>query len=1300
MAEFRIDQPGGAGMGTAGVARVDLQPGHVIELHATSPAPGAGITYTWEILDKVACNASLTATTGSSVNIGTLGADITAPAAFLVRLTANDHGTISTVDRVVAVRSTYAAIRPPVFGEDAPQSQRIGSYDATKSKDNAVYANRAGLGASGQNPFGWREWAWELVKAIEQNAHDVANIPPPADRHLVYDPLGTPSVNVFTTPASLVAAIPTFEGPVFVDLKANLTVPTAPYSWPNIEFHGKQTGGARTVLNLGGATITAGRVIVKSCDVTWTNLTNAPIVLTSTAEGRFDLVDCTAAPSGGSTQPLAQVDASSYGFMILDDVTATGPIAVVAALGTLHVMHKTRVSITGTAYTGAGTTVLYDEMTASSSSYVDTAAPVLGVSTTQDAVDQTKARFDVMQEPSGFPATGKPTLTFTDGTRTLALAPSVGGSYDVYVKGRKFTKTSDSVNWTNVEGVHVFYYNASGVLSHDDTGLSYLPTVLAAGYAVVSLIYWDATNGASIYRADERHGLTMDNVTHAHLHISLGTQWISGLALGPTVDQDGSLAAHAEISVTNGVIRDEDLSFSITSGSPQVLSLPAQIPVLYRSGVSGYWRMKAASNYPFIEPGTPGYAGTLPAYNQYTGGSWQLTPLTNNDYFLAHIFATNDIRYPILAVAGNARYSGVSSARTGALTEISTLLVQDIFAEFKALGSIIYQTSSSYTNASKARARSTSDGGSYVDFRTRQASTAGPAVTVHANLVGLDADDHTQYILAAGTRAFSGDQSMGGHKLTDLGTPTQSTDAATKGYVDALPPAMIKIYFSPGDPSPPAGVLTTWAQVAAEITATRLLYPGFGVAVVLDGSSTGYVIDVTAGAYDWERVTFESDFHTLNFKTGAVVTSFTGVVFKNTQLTTDATTGASPFTAYLNPQTSVITFDGGGMYDSGPGYIPVVRSASGTGGLYINLYNAAGFYQSGATASSVLDANGGQVYLYLDTNTYVENRTISSSNAGSRIDLLYISASSDSGSTRSTAAFEASHPLWTLGTITSANTAEASKVKFAATGNVSSTNVQSAIAELDSEKVAGPAASTDRAIATYNGTGGKTVFDNPLAVINSSGQLGLNVSPAYRLDVASGAAGTAAVARFASNDGTAKLFTYNATPEAAITGAPGDLCLDTTNGKLYIKNTGTGNTGWVEAGSGAGGIYRISVGKYTIVTGQTGVEVVVGGFAFDPTTETTIKLEALGNFSGNASVLLYEVGNTVSGGTAPVLRSTLTLTMTNNYGYGVKTLTPSASPGTNADQISTAETWYEIRINATTTGVLLGAGLKFGASGS
>lgn len=66
------------------------------------------------------------------------------------------------------------------------------------------------------------------------------------------------------------------------------------------------------------------------------------------------------------------------------------------------------------------------------------------------------------------------------------------------------------------------------------------------------------------------------------------------------------------------------------------------------------------------------------------------------------------------------------------------------------------------------------------------------AVLDHGNLQGLADDDHTQYIRVDGTRAFTGDQSLGGFKITSLANPTLGTDAVNlqtmQNYLNGLKP--------------------------------------------------------------------------------------------------------------------------------------------------------------------------------------------------------------------------------------------------------------------------------------------------------------------------------------------------------------------------------------------------------------------------------------------------------------------------------------------------------------------------------
>jgi hypothetical protein len=160
MAEFRIDQAT-PGAGTPGVARHDLVPGEVITLTATGPV-GPGVTYAWEILDKVGSPAVLSAPTGASVTIGP-APDITQPCAFRIRLTADDNGIVTAQTRIASVRTAAANLRVPLFAESAPSQSTLASNNPAASDDNAVYPDRAGLGSAEQNWRGWAEWAYELT---------------------------------------------------------------------------------------------------------------------------------------------------------------------------------------------------------------------------------------------------------------------------------------------------------------------------------------------------------------------------------------------------------------------------------------------------------------------------------------------------------------------------------------------------------------------------------------------------------------------------------------------------------------------------------------------------------------------------------------------------------------------------------------------------------------------------------------------------------------------------------------------------------------------------------------------------------------------------------------------------------------------------------------------------------------------------------------------------------------------------------------------------------------------------------
>lgn len=72
------------------------------------------------------------------------------------------------------------------------------------------------------------------------------------------------------------------------------------------------------------------------------------------------------------------------------------------------------------------------------------------------------------------------------------------------------------------------------------------------------------------------------------------------------------------------------------------------------------------------------------------------------------------------------------------------------------------------------------DAGGQID-----ASMINDADIDHGNLSGLGDDDHSQYILVAGTRAFTGNQSLGGFKITNMADGVADSDAVNYGQLQA-----------------------------------------------------------------------------------------------------------------------------------------------------------------------------------------------------------------------------------------------------------------------------------------------------------------------------------------------------------------------------------------------------------------------------------------------------------------------------------------------------------------------------------
>jgi hypothetical protein len=327
---------------------------------------------------------------------------------------------------------------------------------------------------------------------------------------------------------------------------------------------------------------------------------------------------------------------------------------------------------------------------------------------------------------------------FVDRVATLSLTGNdlkISGDREFWVVGKRFVKTSDdTITLDTTEGTHYIYYDNTGTLSQTTV----FSISLIESEALVSILYYGLDGW--IYFGEERHGLIMDGATHTYLHQTVGAKYESGLGLSNfVVDGTGNNNTDATYTLASGVIWDEDIRFISAGATPYLGN-----KVYYRTGTT--W----ANNVSII-PVMTGGTGRL-VWNDENGGDWITTEVTDAKYVLIHLFASTDLDYPVIAIIGQNEYSNSSNAREGATTEIGNLIVGDVpMQELVPLGTIIYQTRSSYSNDVKARVISTDTGDDYISW-IGTTITAGVSPSSHQNLTDRDVlDAHTQYTLTGDT---------------------------------------------------------------------------------------------------------------------------------------------------------------------------------------------------------------------------------------------------------------------------------------------------------------------------------------------------------------------------------------------------------------------------------------------------------------------------------------------------------------------------------------------------------------------
>ncbi len=310
---------------------------------------------------------------------------------------------------------------------------------------------------------------------------------------------------------------------------------------------------------------------------------------------------------------------------------------------------------------------------------------------------------------SGFFWPGGPDviLEWDDITRTVTLIPrpSVNPDSDYDPHFRFFSWISkpvlhrrfepESLTLPDEEGLFVIYYDVDPVtrlqaLAYTKNPDEFATANITMDKTVVAWIYWDATTGQALYFGDSRHGSEWPPQLHYWVHKTLNSQRQNGIAIiDATFEGDGTNNADADFGISAGSLWHEDI---FNEAGP--VSTADGLPVWYFDA-NGLPRYVEQPGKKVINTGT----GML-GYNPPGLGIIEATDLNHVIY---HVLATNCIKQPHIVIMGQAEYTTMQEAAAAIDGEIISLREALPHSNLMHIGSLVYQTSESYTNEVKAR---------------------------------------------------------------------------------------------------------------------------------------------------------------------------------------------------------------------------------------------------------------------------------------------------------------------------------------------------------------------------------------------------------------------------------------------------------------------------------------------------------------------------------------------------------------------------------------------------------------------
>lgn len=331
----------------------------------------------------------------------------------------------------------------------------------------------------------------------------------------------------------------------------------------------------------------------------------------------------------------------------------------------------------------------------------------------------------------------------TDVTRLLAESPSMGVySGGILSSGGGFVVnvTSGSGYYANGEALNFLEWNATSItLTANTSNYIYFNT---SGILSTSSSFPDTTsnvllgrvvtNGTSIEFIDQSPFLATyaSNRNDNFIRDALGPIFKSGCVVNEN-------ATPLKLDVTAGTYYFGNNMFSPAA------TTATSFDTFYRNGSGGY---------------TIGNTDTVDV-NHYDDGSGTLASIPSGNYARHTLYLVGDgANQKFLFVYSQATFSTLVQAENGNIPAPPTFFNDGVVL----IASIIVKQGTTSIVAG---------GGSILDNRPVIGFTAPSATAqlVHGNLLGLNADDHKQYLLVNGSRAMAGSLNMGGNPVTSAG---------------------------------------------------------------------------------------------------------------------------------------------------------------------------------------------------------------------------------------------------------------------------------------------------------------------------------------------------------------------------------------------------------------------------------------------------------------------------------------------------------------------------------------------------